>query len=106
MIIPNFPNMRILKIGGKFEKQKTTAKQSEHPSAPRHRGHNGIFFKDRFERGGLFQYQAKQYFGNVGGGIVGEDILADERSQGLDGNSPWFGNSSNRTRSTLIIFRR
>ena len=26
MIIPNFPNMRILKIGGKFEKQKTTVK--------------------------------------------------------------------------------
>lgn len=78
--------MREPKIGGNFEEQKSTAKQSEHPTDPRNRGNNRIFFKDRFERGGLFQYQAEQYFGDVGGGIVGENILADERSQGLDGN--------------------
>ena len=74
------------KIGGNFEEQKSTAKQPKHPTAPRHRGDNRIFFKDRFERGGLFQYQAEQYFGNVGGGLVGENILADERSQRLDGD--------------------
>ena len=68
MIIPNFPNMRKPKIGGNFEEQKATAKQPKHPTAPRNRGHNRIFTQDRFERGGLFQYQAEQYFGNVGGG--------------------------------------
>jgi len=71
--------------GGNLEEQKTT-EQPKHPTTPRHRGHNGIFSKDRFKRGGLFQYQAEQYFRDVRGEPVGEDILADERSQRLDGD--------------------
>ena len=67
MIIPNYPNMKNPpRNGGKFEKQKQCAAINK--TAPRNRGNNRIFSKDRFKRGGLFQYQAEQYFGNVGGG--------------------------------------
>ena len=61
-------------IAVKKEKTAGTAK-SKYPSASRNRGYNRIFTQDCFKRGGLFQYQAQQYFGNVRGEPVGKNLL-------------------------------